>query len=330
MSEKLENKNKRGRLTWASSLCSPAAAGRPSQQAAQPASSSVVFVLDRGRGACPARARATAPRHQLACLPAPPLLVWMAWNNATPSPVLSHSPPVLPLLFLALSLPCPNAPIAAVRHSRRHRPPLASPTRAGAPPPRPEALRQATRRRTPCGAAVAIVFLLGLRPPSPSIRRLQCVPEPASTPAATAVSSATVPLSSPPRSRAVAPFPTTAGASRRRPCRRRRLGPPPPKPSTLACSRCHEGAAEPLRWPPRAPQPVPARSRAPAAAASFAPASSGLPRSFHLPHQMRESPGYAPVLSDAAPVACFADAAASRGRRRRPRRSDEWAPSAGD
>ena len=39
------------------------------------------------------------------------------------------------------------------------------------------------------------------------------------------------------------------------------------------------------------------------------------PRSFHLPYQMRESPGYAPVLSDAVPVACGADSAASRGRR---------------
>ena len=32
---------------------------------------------------------------------------------------------------------------------------------------------------------------------------------------------------------------------------------------------------------------------------------------------MSESPGYAPVLSDAVPVACGADSAASRGRRRR-------------
>ena len=32
---------------------------------------------------------------------------------------------------------------------------------------------------------------------------------------------------------------------------------------------------------------------------------------------MRESPGYAPVLSDAVPVASGADSAASRGRRRR-------------
>ena len=169
-------------------------------------------------GECARRARAP-PRHATsspACLPLPSS---SGCPGTTPRPpVLSHSPPVLPLLSLALSLPCPNAPIAAVRHSRRHRPPLAFPTRAGAPPPRPEALRQATRRRTPCGAAVAIVFLLGLRPPSPSIRRLQCVPEPASTPAATAVSSATVSLSSPPRSRAVTPFPTTAE--------------PPPSPSS--------------------------------------------------------------------------------------------------
>ena len=54
-----------------------------------------------------------------------------------------------------------------------------------------------------------------------------------------------------------------------------------------------------------------------------------IPSSSHLPLQMRESPGYAPVLSDAVPVAGIADAAASRGRRRRPRRLDEWAPSAG-
>ena len=172
----------------------------------------------------PARARATAPRHLLACLPAPPLLVWMAWNDATPSPALSHSPSVLPLLSLALSLPCPNAPIAAVRHSRRHRPPLASPTRSPAPPRPPLPPRQATRRRTPCGAAVAIVFLLGLRPPSPSIRRLQRVPEPASTPTATAVSYATVSPSSPPRSLTVASSPPRPNLRRRRARRRRSSG----------------------------------------------------------------------------------------------------------
>ena len=117
------------------------------------------------------------------------------------------------------------------------------------------------------------------------------------------MSSAAVPLSSPPRFRAVAPFPTTAEASRRRPCRRRRLGPPPPKPSTLACSRCHEGAAEPLRWPPRAPQPDPARARTPAAAPSLAPASSAAPAASRVLHWMRVSAGFALVVSAARMVA---------------------------
>ena len=57
--------------------------------------------------------------------------------------------------------------------------------------------------------------------------------------------------------------------------------------------------------------PSAARARAPAAAASSAPASSGHPSSSFLPHQMRESPGYAPVPLAAAPVACNADAVAS-------------------
>ena len=232
-------------------------------------------------------------------------------------PVLSHSPPVLPLLSLALSLSCPNAPVAAVRHSRRHRPPLASPTRFRASPQPPPPPRRATNLRTPCVAAVAIVFLLGRRRPPTPIHRLQRVPGHNEQPWRSAVSSAAVPLSSPPRFRAVAPLPTTAEASRRRPCRRRRLGPSPPKPSIPSRSWCHEGAAGPLRWPPRAPQPDPARAQTPAAAASLAPASSGRPRSSHLFHQLRESPGYAPVLSDAVPEACGTDSAVSRGRRRR-------------
>ena len=60
-----------------------------------------------------------------------------------------------------------------------------------------------------------------------------------------------------------------------------------------------------------------ASRRAPAAAASFAPVSSGVPVASRLLPWMRTSPGYAPVLSDAVPVACGADSAASRGRRRR-------------
>ena len=244
----------------------PSQLAGPASRRPSPSPSSVVFVLDRGRGVCPARARATAPRHQLACLPAPPLLVWMAWNDATPSPALSHSPPVLPLLSLALSLPCPNAPIAAVRHSRRHRPPLASPTRSPAPPRPPLPPRRATQDGAPRGAIAVAILASGRRGYSPSIRELPGIPDLALALAGLAVSPSPFPLSSPPRSLTVALLPTTAEASRRRPCRRRRLGPPPPKPSLPSCSRCHEGAAEPLRWPPRAPQPDPARARTPAAA----------------------------------------------------------------
>ena len=239
----------------------------------------------------------------------------------TPSPSPSSSPPAL-----SPSHPkhCRRRSSPPTRSPPSPRPSVEPPSSAATPLPPHRAKQDGASR----GAIAVAILASGRRGYSPSIRELPGIPDLVLALARSAVSSSTVPLSSPSRSRAVAPLPTTAEASRRRPCRRRRLGPPPPKPSPPSRSWCHEGAAEPLRWPPRAPQPVPARSRAPAAAASFAPASSGLPSSSHLPHQMRESPGYAPVPSDAAPVACFTDAAASRGRRGRPRRPDGWAPSA--
>ena len=149
---------------------------------------------------------------------------WLPPRRSGP-PLQRHTAPDLsrtlprprPLLCHPLSH-APNAVIAAVRRCRGHRLPLVPPSCPRAPPRLPRPLRQATRRRTPCGATIAIVFLLGRRRPPTPIHRLQCVPEPASTPAATAVSSATVSLSSPPRSRAVTPFPTTAE--------------PPPSPSS--------------------------------------------------------------------------------------------------
>ena len=251
------------------------------------------------------------------CLPVLPLDAWTSGTSPRSRPGPFPLPLALPPPWFSLPRAHPSAAVAIARRCHGHRPPLASLTCFRAPPQPPPPPRRATNLRTPCVAAIATVFLLGLRRPPPSIRRHQVLPDPAVLLCVIAVSSAAVPLSSPSRSRAVAPLPTTAEASRRRPCRRRRLGPPPPKPSLPSRSWCHEGAAEPLRWPPRAPQPDPARARTPAAAPSFAPASSGLPRYFHLPYQMRESPGYAPVLSDAVPVACGADSAASRGRRRR-------------
>ena len=267
-------------------------------------------------------------RHQLACLPTLPARRRDASSRRRADPLASP-----PLSRAILSSPSPHLS----RPKSPSPPSIAIVASATAAPPRHTSqLRRdhfslLTEQSNPGELRfIAIAVVFKLRPTrSPSSLRLpQAFPELATDAVGSAVSSATVPLSSPPRFRAVASFPTTAEASRRRPCRSRRLGPPPPKPSIPSRFQCHEGATEPLRWPPRAPQPIPARSRAPAAAASFAPASSGLPSSSHLPHQMRESLGYAPVLSDAAPVACITDTAASRGRHRRPRRPDGWAPSA--
>ena len=256
MSEKLENKNKRGRLTWASSLCSPAAAGRPSQQAAQPASSSVVFVLDRGRGACPARARATAPRHQPPCLPGALLVALERPDVTTPPPPYPLTlPPILPLLSLALSLSCPNAPVAAVRHSRSHSLPLASPTRAEAPPRLPRLLRQATRRRTPWNVAVAFITSGRRRSPSPSIRRTQDVPEHTGLLCESAVSPSSFPLTSLSRACPVAAAPRAPEAAvrhgRRAPCPRA----PPPRVVAPTCSCCLVATACALRSLERELQP---------------------------------------------------------------------------
>ena len=206
--------------------CAAQRPSRPAQPAGGPARLLLCRLRPRQReGSVPGartRHRATPP----ACLSACPASAMPRCFFSVPprSPGLTPLSPVLFPFSLALSLSCPNASVAAVRHSRRHRPPLAFPTRAGAPPPPPEALRQATRCRTPRGVAVAIVFLLGLRPPSPSIRRLQRVPEPASTPTATAVSYATVSPSPSPRSLTVASSPPRPNLRRRRARRRRSSG----------------------------------------------------------------------------------------------------------
>ena len=171
----------------------------------------------------------------------------------------------------------------------------------------------------PRGAVAVAILASGRRGYSPSIRELPGIPDLVLALARSAVSSSTVPLSSPSRSRAIAPLPTTAEASRRRPCRRRRLGPPPPKPSLSPRYWCHEGAAGPLRWPPRAPQPDPARARTPAAAPSFAPASSGAPAAPHQLPWLRTKTGYAPVVFARSNAVCNASPASRRranGRRR--------------
>ena len=193
----------------------------------------------------PARARATAPRHLLACLPGLPSSL-DALDDATPLPLLSLT---LPRFSLALSRSRPKHTVAAVRRSHCLRPPLAPPSSSEAPPQLPLPPHRSTSPRKPCIAATS---------PFPSsdsdhrrrrIRRLQRVPEPASTPTATAVSYATVSPSPPPRSPTVASSrarPNPGGRSR---ARRRRLRPPRPQrapPRAAGCPQLHSGG---LRGP---------------------------------------------------------------------------------
>ena len=93
--------------------CAAQPAGWPSQQLAQPTSLLCRLRPDRGRGVWPARARATAPRHLLACLPALPSSL-DALDDATPLPLLSLT---LPRFSLALSRSRPKHTVAAVRRS---------------------------------------------------------------------------------------------------------------------------------------------------------------------------------------------------------------------
>ena len=106
-----QKKNKREKLTWAPP-CAAQPAGRPSQQAAQPVSLLCRLRPDRGRGVWPARARATAPRHLLACLPGLPSSL-DALDDATP----------LPLLSLTLPRLSPRSLSRSAEHHRRRRSP---------------------------------------------------------------------------------------------------------------------------------------------------------------------------------------------------------------
>ena len=211
MSEKLENKNKKKEgLTWGSPLCSPAAAGRPaSRRPSPPLQPSVVF-LPSPRSCC-VLARAWPRGHLLL---ADELLA--AWTTPAghPDPPCSLSlSPGSSLLFLALSLTRPNTTVAAVHHSSRHRPPLAPPTSLEAPPRPPLPPHRSTGLRKPCIAATSPFPSSGSDHHRRRIHRLQRIPEPASTPTATAVSYATVSPSSPPRSLTVGPSPTSAETS---------------------------------------------------------------------------------------------------------------------
>ena len=156
MSEKLENKNKRGRLTWASSLCSPVAAGRPSQQAAQPAPSSVVFVL----------ASAT-PRCFFSVPPRSPGLIPLSLPCCSLSLSHGRTPPSPPFATAAIS-GHPSLPRLAqkLRHNSLFLP--TAPQLPGSPASPP-------RRRSPLRAPTIIAdeFAVSSASPSPLQRPLQ-------------------------------------------------------------------------------------------------------------------------------------------------------------
>ena len=150
-----------------------------------------------------------------------------AWTTpaARPDPPCSLSlSPALSFLSLALSLSRPNTTVAAVRHSSHLRPPLAPPTSSEAPPQLPLPPHRSTGPRKPCIAATSPFPSSGSDHRRRRIRRLQRVPEPASTPTATAVSYATVSPSSPPRSLTIASSPPRPNLRRRRARRRRSSG----------------------------------------------------------------------------------------------------------
>ena len=107
-------------------------------------------------------------------------------------PSRCHAPLDLSLSPALLPAAPPSAANATARRCRGHCLPLDPSSCLRAPSQHPQPPRRATRPRTRCNAATAVVSFVGHRRSSPSIRRLPSFPEPASTPAATAVSHRTV------------------------------------------------------------------------------------------------------------------------------------------
>ena len=190
----------------------PSQRAGPASSRPSPPPSSVVFAPTEG-GECGRRARtATAPRHLSPCLPALPSSSRCPWTTPRLPPALSHSPPALPS-SPSLSLARPNTTVAAVRHSRRLRPPLAPPTSSGAPPRLPLPPHRSTAPWKPCIAATSPFPSSGSDHRRRRIRRLQRVPEPANHPCSSAVSPRIVSPFFPGLSRPLGPSSTSTESS---------------------------------------------------------------------------------------------------------------------
>ena len=193
MSEIRKQKKITGGAYLGSSTVRPSQLAGPASSRPSPPPSSVVFVPTEG-GECGRRARATAPRHLLACMPALPSSL-DALDDATPLPLLSLTLPQFLPPPLALSLTRPNSPVAAVRRSHCLRPPLAPPSSSEAPPQLPLPPHRSTSPRKPCIAATSPFPSSGSDHRRRRIRRLQRIPEPANHPCSSAVSPGSFPPS---------------------------------------------------------------------------------------------------------------------------------------
>ena len=121
------------------------------------------------------------------------------------------------------------------------------------------------------------------------------------------------PLSSPPRSRAVAPFPTMAEAIATVAPHRRGHSRRSQQPSSPLHSVHTSESRGPARSLPSALQCLTRINRALAAAPSFAPASSGTPTVSRVSHLMRPSTRSSEMVSAALLVSlCFGSARTRR------------------
>ena len=161
----------------------------------------------------PAHARATAPRHLLACLPALPSSPRCPWTTPRLPPALSHSPPALPSspsLSLQNGRTPPSPPFATAAVSGHPSlPRLAQELRLDPlfPLHRPRAPRK------PCIAATSPFPSSGSDRRRRRIHRHQRVPEPANHPCSSAVSPRIVSPFFPGLSRPLGPSPTLAESS---------------------------------------------------------------------------------------------------------------------
>ena len=184
MSENLEKEIKQENLTWASAWRLWPSSSRPAQPAGGPARLLLCRLRPRQReGSCPARARATAPRHQSPCLPGALLVALERPDDATQPPrPLSHTPsPSFSPPALSLSHPkhCRRRSSPPTRSPPSPRPSVESPSSAATPSPsspskQPGRAPLHRNRRRLQAPADEIAVVAPAAPSLPRARRRRC------------------------------------------------------------------------------------------------------------------------------------------------------------